>query len=246
MIRWLAAVTILLSLSSALHPALADDASAGLTKAQVEVIVRDYLAQHPEVVVNALRAYQQQQAMQKQAAAQQALKDHTKQIYDDPRSPFAGPADAKVVIVEFFDYRCPYCRHSAPDLAALLKHDSDVKLIYKDFPILGPASVLASRAALAARKQGLYQPFHDALMKADIDFSEASIMKVAASVGINTAKLKADMADPAINTYLADNEALATTLGINGTPTFIIDGRLIASALDRKDLDQLVAAARQG
>jgi protein-disulfide isomerase len=148
------------------------------------------------------------------------------------------------VIVEFFDYRCGYCRHSAPDIFALLRDDPKDRFIYKEFPILGPGSVVAARAALAAREQGLYQSFHEALMTADIDFSEDSIMRLAEQVGLDVDRLKAEMENPKIRTHIEETYKLAEALGIRATPAFIIGGELVPGAVDRAELDQLVAEAR--
>ena len=148
------------------------------------------------------------------------------------------------MIVEFFDYRCGYCRRSATDLFAVRDEADDVKVIYKEFPILGDASTLASHAALASRKQGLYEPFHEALMQADIGFSLAEIMEVAAGVGLDTDQLARDMEDPEIEAYLARTYDLARALGVSGTPAFIVDGQLYPGALSRADLEQLIESGR--
>lgn len=224
----------------------ADEAATSLTREDIEVIVRDYIAEHPEVVIDAIREWQRQAEAQQAETAKQALAERADELYGDADTPFAGNPDGDVVIVEFFDYRCGYCRHTAPDLFALVAKDPGVKVVFKEFPILGEASRLASRAALASRKQGLYFDFHQALMQADISFSEAEIMAVAQSVGLDTQKLKTDMADPEIDAYLARTDALARDLGIGGTPAFVVDGELFPGALDAGDFDQLVARGRQG
>lgn len=242
--RFIAACLLMAPLATG--PATAQEATTELGREEIETIVRDYIADHPEVVVEALREWQRQAEARDQEAARQALADNAEAIYDDQGTPFAGNPEGDVVIVEFFDYRCGYCRHSAPDLFALLAADPGVKVIFKEFPILGAQSVVASRAALAARKQGLYSEFHMAMMQADISFTEEEIMAVAASVGLDVDQLKLDMADPQIDADLARTHELAQTLGINGTPAFIVDGKLYPGALDAKDFHDLAAASRQG
>lgn len=240
--RTLAALLLCLAVPAA---APADEvAGGGLERAEIEAILRDYLLAHPEVVVEALRAYERQQAEQQAARAQQAIAERADELFDDPATPTGGDPQGEVVIVEFFDYRCGHCRRSAPGLFALRDESEGVKVIYKEFPILGEESVLAARAALAARGQGLYEPFHEALMTARIGFSEDEIMAVAAGVGLDTGRLRADMADPGIDAYLARTHELARALGIGGTPAFIIDGTLYPGALGRADLERLVEAAR--
>jgi protein-disulfide isomerase len=239
-------LALALCLATLAGTARAEEAATTLTREDIEVIVRDYIAEHPEVVVEAIREWQRQAEAMQAEAAQQALAERAGDLYDDAETPFAGNPEGDVVIVEFFDYRCGYCRHSAPDLFALVDKDPGVKVVFKEFPILGQASVLASRAALASRAQDKYFDFHKALMQADISFSEEEIMAVAASVGLDVDKLKADMGSPEIDAYLARTDALARELGIGGTPAFVIDGSLYPGALDAADFDQLVAAGRQG
>ena len=241
MCRTLAALLLCLAVPAA---APADQAGDGLGRAEIEAILRDYLLAHPEVVVEALRAYERRQAEQQAAQARQAIALHAGELFDDPATPTGGDPQGEVVIVEFFDYRCGHCRRSAPGLFAVRDESEGVKVIYKEFPILGEESLLAARAALAARAQGLYEPFHEALMTARIGFSEDEIMALAAGVGLDTRRLQADMADPGIDAYLARTRELAQALGIAGTPAFIIDGALYPGALGRDDLDRLVQAAR--
>jgi protein-disulfide isomerase len=224
--------------------ALADEPLTDLTREEIEIIVRDYLVEHPEVVIEALRAYERQVAEQEAAEAARAMSELSDEIYNDPDTPFGGNPDGEIVIVEFFDYRCGYCRRSAADLFAVRDDADDVKVIYKEFPILGDASTLAARAALASRNQGLYEPFHEALMETDIGFSESEIMAVAETVGLDTDQLARDMDAPEITAYLARTYDLARALGVTGTPAFIVDGRLYPGALSRSDLEQLIEAGR--
>jgi protein-disulfide isomerase len=238
---WVAATVAVLGFAG---PVAADDIPE-LSREQVEQIVHDYLLENPEIIIESLQTYQEEMEAAQADMADEAITDLSAELYDDADTPEAGNPDGDVVIVEFFDYRCGYCRHSAPDLFALLKDDPNVRVIFKEFPILGPGSELASRAALASREQGLYQPFHQALMSADIDFSEESIMSVASLVGLDTDKLKADMDSPEIDAHIAKNYELARALSIRGTPAFIVDGELIPGSLDRAEMDQLVKAARE-
>ncbi len=236
------AAVLFFALSAA--PTLADEPLGDLTREEIEVIVREYLAEHPEVVIEAIRAYERQIVEQQAGEAERALSELSDDIYNDAETPIGGNPDGEVVIVEFFDYRCGYCRRGAPDLFAVVGEADDVKIIYKEFPILGDASTLAARAALASRNQGLYEPFHEALMLADIGFSFDEIITVAQGVGLDTDLLARDMDDPAIDAYLAKTYDLARALGVNGTPAFIVDGRLYPGALSRSDLERLVEASR--
>ncbi len=235
--RFLAAALVLVAVA-----ARADDPPTSLTRGEVEAIVREYLAENPDVVVEALREYERRVAEREAAEAERVMAERADEIFRDPETPVGGDPDGDIVIVEFFDYRCGYCRRGAPDLFALRDETDGVKVIYKEFPILGDASDMAARAALAARNQGLYEPFHEALMTVDIGFGRDEIMAVAAAVGLDTARLERDMADPAIRAYLDRTHALALALGVNGTPAFIVNGTLYAGALSRSDFDRILAA----
>jgi protein-disulfide isomerase len=157
-----------------------------------------------------------------------------------------GNPKGDVTIVEFFDYRCPYCKEIEPVLDALLLEDRKLRIVYKEFPILGPPSVFASRTALAAKKQGKYAAFHRAMMAAKGNISDETVLKVAASVGLDTEKIKADMGAPEIDRVLKANYELAEALQIQGTPGIIIGDTLIPGAVDIATLRKDIAAARKG
>jgi protein-disulfide isomerase len=146
--------------------------------------------------------------------------------------------------VEFFDYNCPYCRRVKPEIAALLERDDNVRLVYREWPILGPGSVYAARAALASQSQGKYEEFHWALMSLEGRAEEQAILETAASIGLDIEQLQADMNAPEIDSHIAVSMELAEGLNITGTPTFII-GKSIAPGLVETDrLVQMVDEAR--
>src|SRR5205823_3690220 len=147
---------------------------------------------------------------------------HRDQLLRDNTSPVGGNASGDVTIVEFFDYACPHCKAAEPSVAQLVRDDAKVRVVYKELPILGDASVAAARAALAAHAQGKYQAFHDALMKVPGAPNEATVFRVASEVGLDVERLKKDMASPDIAATLQKNYTLAQSLGINGTPAFVI------------------------
>jgi protein-disulfide isomerase len=148
-------------------------------------------------------------------------------------------------LVEFFDYNCPYCRRVAPTVVELEEADPDLRLVYKEFPILGPSSQLAARAALASRRQGKYVPFHNALMQATEQVAEETVMETARAVGLDTERLDQDMRDPAIEDAIARNLQLANALGITGTPSFVIGHEVVPGAVDLRTLQSLIARARR-
>ena len=215
-----------------------------LTREQVEQIVRDYLLRNPEVILEAVQSLEDKRRAQAETAQRAAVSAKRDAILKDPDAPVAGNPNGDVTLVEFFDYRCPYCKRVAEPLAELLKADRNLRFVYKELPILGPESVVASRAALAARAQGKYQPMHDALMRARGTLDEQAVFRIAGEVGLDVGRLKADMARPEITAMLDRNLKLAKDLGLNGTPAFVIGDRVIPGAVDLDTLKQLVADAR--
>jgi len=211
----------------------------------VEKIVRDYLVRHPEVVVEALEAYKRQAQERERLAAEKAVRERADEIFRDPASPVGGNPNGDVVVVEFFDYRCGVCKSVHPLVAELIRTDPGIKRIYKEWPILGPESIVAARAALASRTQGKYLQFHDALMAAKGALDEAAVMALARKVGIDTERLRRDMKAPEIEAAIRKNFALADALHLSGTPSFLIGNTLLRGARDLDTMRALVARARK-
>jgi protein-disulfide isomerase len=211
----------------------------------IEAIVHDYLLSHPEILVQALNEAEKQLDRKARDDARQALATHRRALLDDPMTPVGGNPDGKVSVVEFFDYSCPYCKAVEPALERLLSADHSLRFVYKEFPVLGPESVVAARAALAANRQGKYEAFHDAMMAVKGPFDAATIYRVAASVGLDVARLKRDMASPQITAELKANMALADALAVHGTPTFIIGQEIVPGAIGIERIEQLIAKARK-
>ena len=239
------AASIMLALVALPRPSQAEGAPDA-ERARIEAIVKDYLLAHPEVVVDALGEFEKRQKAEDQRQASAAIVDNRAQLISEKGGGVAGNPKGDVTLVEFFDYRCGYCRQAKPMVADLLKAEPGLRLVYKEFPILGPDSLAAARAALAARKQGTdkYVPFHGALMNTRGTLDEAAIRAAARSVGLDADKLMRDAADPAIDQELKDNHALAAKLGINGTPSFVIGNNLLPGVGDLAELRRLVADAR--
>lgn len=228
---------------SAPRPAPAAEFTPDQKKA-IEDIVRDYLADHPEVVIEALQAAEDKLKHEAREKGALALAAHKKEVFDDPNSPVAGNPKGDVTLVEFFDYRCPYCKQVEPALEKLLTEDRQLKLVYKELPVLGPESDLAARVALAAKNQGRYDAFHRAMMALPGRIDEAAIYKVAASVGLDIERLKQDVKSPAVAAQLKANALLGSQLSIDGTPAFVVGDTIIPGALSIDALRQQIANAR--
>jgi protein-disulfide isomerase len=215
-------------------------------RAAIEQIVREYLMAHPEVLVEALTAYQEKQEAEQADAQRQALVSRQDELFKNPTSPVAGNPQGDVTLVEFFDYQCGYCKSVHADVRRLLDQDGNVRLVLKEFPILGPASLTASRAALAAQKQGKYDALHNALMENRGQLDDDKIMRIAGSVGVDVERLKKDMQAPDIQDALQRNLRLAGELNIRGTPAFVIGDQIIPGAVGLERLKEMVAAGREG
>lgn len=212
----------------------------------IEGIVHDYLLKNPDVLIEALRGAEDKLNREADAKAATALDDRHSEIFDDPTAPIGGNPQGNVTIVEFFDYRCPYCKQVLPTLQTLLKEDHQLRFVYKEMPVLGQPSVVAAHAALAAQRQGKYEAFHVAMMATKGQITEETVYKVAGSVGLDVERLKRDMAAPEIDQTLKANLALAEALNIRGTPGFVIGKHIVPGALDLDALKNMIADARKG
>jgi protein-disulfide isomerase len=212
----------------------------------IEAIIHDYLMQNPDVLIEALKAAEEKATRDSDAKAAVVLKDRRAEVFDDPASPVGGNPQGDVTIVEFFDYRCPYCKQVQPSLQALLDQDRKLRFVYKEMPVLGAPSVTAAHAALAARLQGKYEHFHSAMMATKGQITDEVVYQVAGSVGLDVDRLKRDMTAPEIEQAVKANLALAKALDIRGTPGFIIGEHVVPGAIDLDALKELVADARKG
>lgn len=211
----------------------------------IEAIIHDYLTKNPDVLLDALQAAEDKIKGEAKDKATQALSTRRREIFEDPETPVAGNPNGDVSLVEFFDYRCPYCKQVEPSLEALLGEDRQLRLVYKEFPVLGPESVTASKAALAARKQGKYDAFHHAMMALKGQINDTAVFKTAESVSLDVDRLKRDMGAPEIARALKANTELADALDIRGTPGFIVGNEIVPGAIDLASLKQLIATARK-
>lgn len=211
----------------------------------IRAIVRDYLMKNPDVIIEALQAYEAKQKQDLASSQTSTIRQRQAEIFNDPQSPAAGAANADVTVVEFFDYRCQYCKQAATTMAQLTRTDPKVRIVYKELPILGPDSVVATRAALAANFQGQYHKMHNALMNRRGTLDEPTVLAMAGELGLDAARLKSDMNRPEISATIERNRALARDLGIRGTPAFIIGEQIIPGAIDIDTMRSVVARARQ-
>jgi protein-disulfide isomerase len=212
----------------------------------IEGVIHDYLLRNPDVLLEALRAAEEKLNHDADIKAAKVLNDRESEVFEDHATPVAGNPRGDVTIVEFFDYRCPYCKQVLPSLQALLREDHNLRFLYKELPVLGPQSVTAAHAALAAQRQGKYEAFHNAMMATKGQITDDTVYKIAGSVGLDVERLKQDMSAPEIEQALKANLALADALNIHGTPGFIIGKHIVPGAVDLDALRNMIADARKG
>jgi protein-disulfide isomerase len=195
-------------------------------KKQIETVVHDFIIQNPEVVVESLQGYQQKQMEQTRKSfekIQQTAPQFANPLFYQSTDPMAGNPKGKVTIVEFFDYQCPHCIDMTPVLDKLIASNSEVRLVFKDYPIRGDMSEMAARAALAAQRQGKYFEFHKALMASKKEpLTETIIYAIAKTVNLDVDKLKMDMKDKPVAQQIKANYQLAKNLQLLFTPAFFI------------------------
>ncbi|MBT3371853.1 MAG: DsbA family protein [Rhodospirillaceae bacterium] len=206
---------------------------------RIEKIIRNYLLEHPELLVEVMRKLEARQKAEEEAGMAgkiQANRDALFASHDD----FIANPMGKFPVVEFFDYQCGYCKRFLPTMARLLETDKSVRFVFKEFPILGEVSVTASKAALAAKMQGKYRIFHDTVMGLRRRLTEAAIYQTAKDIGLDVKRLKRDMESPKIARIIKANRELAATMGIRGTPSLIVGEQLVPGAIDYGQLTALI------
>lgn len=231
--------------SAALITSAAYAADAAANRAEVESIVRDLIKKEPQIIVDALKGYQEKMQQEQQEKAAKLLKDRQGDLVKN--APVVGNGKADVTVVQFFDYHCGYCKKMLPVINQLLKEDKNVRIVFREFPILSQDSQTAAKAAIAVYNinPAKYFEFHSALMNASGKFDEAALMAQAKKIGIDPDKLKKEMAKPAVEEELKATAQLASDLGVRGTPAVIIGDQLVPGAMSIEALKQAVADARK-
>ncbi len=219
-------------------------ATAGTDRAAVETIIRDYLLQNPEILLELQQALEIKMNAEREEQARVAMTENAAQIFRSPADPVIGNKDGDITVVEFFDYNCPFCRKVIPDLEELISTDKNVKIVMKEFPIFGEESEQAAYAALAAGRQGKYWEMHRALLEKPGRANKQKALTIARELNLDIAKLEADMVLPEVRTVVEDAQRLGQKMGIQGTPHFLIGPLSIPGAPDDL-LDQMKSRIAQ-
>lgn len=241
-----AAAFVTMAMLTAVQPAQAQNAPLTPDQAEaVRKVVRDYLMENPEVIAEAIEALREKMRVQAEAEAKLAVVARKDELFASKDDPVAGNPKGDVVLVEFFDYNCGYCKIVLDPMMEAAKADGKVKVVFKEFPILSADSETAARAALAAKAQGKYDEVHRAFMKHRGKLDERTIFRLAGEAGANVDQLKKEMMAPEIGQQIKANTELAQALGIGSTPTFVLGDRILAGALEGPVFRQLFEVTRK-
>jgi protein-disulfide isomerase len=217
---------------------------ADMPQDEFERRVHAYLLAHPEVIGEAVQALEARQQEAERNDTQTVLKTRADEVFRDSASPIGGNIQGNTTLVEFFDYNCPYCRRMVQVMRDAVSADAQLRVVFKELPILGPGSQFAAKAALAANRQGKYLAFHEALMQAKSPVDEAKTLEIASAIGLEVNRLKTDMQDPAIESAINRNIGLAEALRISGTPGFVVKNQVFVGARDLGFLQSAIKQAR--
>jgi protein-disulfide isomerase len=247
--RLIAALLVAFALLGAPRQASAQsftDAQRG----DIETIVRSYLIAHPEVLEEAMAELSKRQAAADAAKHEASIKTNAETIFNSPRGVVIGNKDGDVTFVEFFDYNCGYCKRAMADMLDLMKADSKLKVVLKEFPVLGQGSVEAAQVAVAVRMQDpsgkKYLDFHQKLLGGRGQADKARALAVAKDLGLDMAKLEKDMASPEAKATIEENFKLAEDMGMNGTPSYVIGKQIVVGAVGIDGLKEKISQARCG
>ena len=219
--------------------------SQDLTEDDVKRLALEAILENPSIIMEAVALLEQQREAQQQQIVSELLSNNRALLENDQNAPVLGNPDGDVVLIEFFDYNCPYCKRSANDVNALIADDPNLKVVFREWPVLGEGSVFAARAALAARAQGKYDDMHWALMEQRGRVDEANVLAIARSLGLDMEQLLADMRGPVVAAHIQVSMDLAQMVGFTGTPSFIIGDALVPGAVPRDQLESYIVAARE-
>jgi len=215
-----------------------------LTEDRIKELVLEAIRENPGIVFEAAQLFEEQQQVSQALVAAQVLATERDALERDPNAPVLGNPEGDVTVVEFFDYNCPYCRRVKPHMEALLAADPNVRVVYREWPILGEGSVFAARAALASRNQGKYDEFHWAMMGLNGRAEESTVIRAAEQIGLNIAQLRRDMNAPEIDEHIQTSMRLSRAIGFSGTPSFVIGDNLAPGLIDADQIISMVNQAR--
>ena len=219
-------------------------------RGDIESIVRNYLIAHPEVLEEAMAELSKRQTAAEAEKHATSVATNAEAIFNSPRGVTVGNKDGDVTFVEFFDYNCGYCKRAMSDMLDLMKSDPKLKVVLKEFPVLGPGSVEAAQIAVAVRMQDpsgkKYLDFHQKLLNSKGQADKARALAAAKEAGLDMAKLEKDSASPEVRATIEENFKLAEAMGMNGTPSYVIGKQVVIGAVGLESLREKIGVARCG
>ncbi len=240
------AVLLMIGLPSAVR---ADEFSRA-QRGEIERVIHDYLITHPEVLQEAMSELEKRQASADAEKHKDGVKQNAQTLFSSPRQVVLGNPSGDVTFVEFFDYNCPYCKRAMGDMLTLLEHDTKLKVVLKEFPVLGPGSVEAAQVAIAVHMQDKtgkkYLEFHQKLLGSRGQADRAHALAVAKDIGMDMAKIEKDINGAEVKATLEENFKLADALGLNGTPSYVIGENVVVGAIGLPGLQEKINTARCG
>jgi len=241
-IAGLAGIVMLAVAAVAVPDAHQARAEAGFDRAEIEEIIHDYIMDNAEIILQSVEQYQRYGQAERQ---REALKDNRRHLFENPNTPVGGNPDGDISVLEFFDYNCGFCKRAWTTLEQLMREDENVRVVFKEYPILGEASELAARWALAARNQGKYVEMHAALMEHNGRITERILRRTADNIGLDVTRLSEDAQSDEITEIIQMNRALARQMGITGTPAFLVEDQVISGAVPLEHLQEAIAEERR-
>jgi protein-disulfide isomerase len=248
MSRLAVSFALAVALGLAAVPARAQDFSTA-QRGEIEKIIKDYLIAHPEVLQEAMAELEKKQQLAETEKARSAVKNHSEALFNSPRQVVLGNPQGDVTFVEFFDYNCGYCKRALNDMVELMGKDPKLKVVLKEFPVLGPGSVEAAQVAVAVRMQDKtgkkYLDFHQKLLGGRGQVDKAKALAVAKDIGLDMARLDKDLKSDEVSKTIEESMKLAEALGLNGTPSYVIGNDVVIGAVGLEALGKKIQAARQ-
>jgi protein-disulfide isomerase len=231
-------------------PAASAQSFSDTQKSDIEAIIKSYLVSHPEVLEEAMTELSKRQAADEAQKHEASVAENATTIFNSPRGVVLGNKDGDVTFVEFFDYNCGYCKRAMADMLDLMKSDPKLKVVLKEFPVLSPGSVEAAQVAVAVRMQDpggkKYLDFHQKLLGGRGPADKAHALAAAKDAGLDVARIEKDMASPEAKATIEENFKLAESMGMNGTPSYVIGKQVVVGAIGLDGLKEKIALARCG
>lgn len=230
--------------------ARAADSFSATQRSEIESIIRDYLLRNPELMQEVLAELEKRQSVAEAAKAKAAVQNHATLLFNSPRQVVLGNPQGDVTLVEFFDYNCGFCKRALDDLVTLMKDDPKLRVVLKEFPVLGQGSVEAAQVSLAASMQDKsgkkYFDFHQKLLGQRGAIDKARALAVAKEVGFDVARIERDMGSQNVREAIQESMKLAEVMGLNGTPSYVVGDEVVIGAVGHDALQQKVSFARCG